>query len=156
MEMGVARGFPPAMQRNRKQARRVFSTVLCVCALVLLSGAKRAKEAEVQLRFGVDMAQQGSWKEAQFRFEKAAKLAPEDPEILNNLAVAYENNGDYSLAEETYLKALELDAANARIRDNYEHFRVFYEEFTEHRKRRAEPEAVAEEPEGAGGDGDSP
>ena len=99
---------------------------LALSVLAFLLGAGRPKQAKIQLAFGVEMASKGSWKEAEFRFRRAAELAPRDPAILNNLAVAYENNGRYEEAERTYLEALEIDARNERIRANYERFHVFY------------------------------
>ena len=70
--------------------------LLAVTLLVLSLGAAQAgKEARLQMRFGVDMARRGSWKEAQYRFERALAVAPQDAQVLNNLAVAYENNGHY-------------------------------------------------------------
>jgi len=91
-----------------------------------LGAAHAGKEARLQMRFGVDMARQGSWKEAQYRFERALAEAPQDSSILNNLAVAYENNGHYAEAGRAYLQALEHDPENEKIRANYERFRVFY------------------------------
>lgn len=103
--------------------------MLAVTLLVLSLGAAQAgKEARLQVRFGVDMARRGSWKEAQYRFERALAAAPEDAQILNNLAVAYENNGHYARAEEIYLQALEHGPDNQKIRANYERFRIFYTE----------------------------
>ena len=101
-------------------------------------GRGRGKEAAVQLRFGVDMAQRGAWKEAQYRFERAAAQAPGDAEILNNLAVAYENNGRYEDAEAAYEKALEVVPDNEKIRANFERFRIFYLSHKE-AMRRQEP-----------------
>ena len=106
--------------------RRVFRLALAVLLLTLLAGAGRPKEAGIQMRFGVDMAQRGSWKEAEFRFRKAAETAPDDPEILNNLAVACESNGNYNDAELHYARAVDRAPDNQRIRENYERFRVFY------------------------------
>ena len=59
--------------------------------------------------------------------------------------MAYENNGLYTKAEQTYLKALEQDATNSRIRDNYERFRIFYSDYIQHRDR----EEAAKEPRAA-------
>lgn len=130
----------PVRRRRHPRTRRGSRIVVALCALLLLPAASRPKKAELQLRFGVEMAQKGSWKEAQFRFQKASELAPDDPEILNNLAVAYENNGRYDDAERTYLQALQIDAGNDRIRSNYERFRVFHEDLKQkHAERGAGP-----------------
>jgi Flp pilus assembly protein TadD len=126
-------------------ARRALASLLGLCAAATALAASRPKEATLQLRFGVEMAQKGSWKEAEFRFRRAAEIAPGDAEILNNLAVAYENNGRYDDAERTYLEALGADAGNERIRSNYERFRVFYEDLKQ--KRDAEQRTAG------GGDG---
>lgn len=127
--------------------RRVTRATLLLGALLLLCGAGRARDAKVQLEFGVEMARSGSWNEAEFRFLRAAELAPGDPVILNNLAVAYENNGRYEQAKETYLKALEIDPDNDRIRQNYERFHLFYQDLLD---RRAREEAGGSGP-GRGG-----
>ncbi len=123
--------------------------LLAVIVLVLSLGAAQAgKEARLQMRFGVDMARRGSWKEAQYRFERALAVAPQDAQVLSNLAVAYENNGHYARAEQTYLQALEHGPDNEKIRANYERFRIFY---TDHLSALQEangeesPEASGEE-----------
>jgi tetratricopeptide (TPR) repeat protein len=131
--------------RNSLAGRRVLRTVTAIGLLLFLCGAGRPKKAQVQLRFGVDMAQQGAWKEAEFRFRRAAEIAPGDPEILNNLAVAYENNGRYEEAEQAYFQALEVDPQNGRIRENYERFRIF---FADHNRKQKEREAKDAEPAG--------
>ena len=103
--------------------------LLAVTLLVLSLGAAQAgKEVRLQMRFGVEMARRGSWKEAQYRFERALAAAPEDAQVLSNLAVAYENNGHYARAEQVYLQALEHGPDNEKIRANYERFRIFYTE----------------------------
>ena len=61
-----------------------------------------------QKAYGAKMAKQGYWREALFRFEKAAKESPDDAEIQNNLAVAYEANGETVKALAAYRRAIEL------------------------------------------------
>ncbi len=58
------------------------------------------------------------WKEALYRFKRAAELR-ETAQAYNNLAVAYEAVGDFERAEECYKKALNLDPNNRHIRANY-------------------------------------
>jgi Tfp pilus assembly protein PilF len=41
--------------------------------------------------------------------------------------VAYEQEGEFELAEQEYKRALELDSDNLYIRQNYELFREAYE-----------------------------
>lgn len=97
-------------------------------AVVLLSCAsqKTAVSAREQMRQGVEAAVAGLWQEAAFRFERARALEGEKPELLNNLAVAYEALGRYEEALATYKRALELAPGNTRIRRNYARFAEFY------------------------------
>ena len=105
--------------------RRATRLLLALGLLVVLTGAGRPKGALVQMKFGVDMARRGAWKEAEFRFRRAAEMPPLDAEILNNLAVACENNGLYEDADLHYAAAVDVDPDNVRIRENYERFRRF-------------------------------
>jgi len=120
--------------------------VLLPAALLVLSlgTAQAGKEARLQIRFGVDMARRGAWKEAQYRFERALAATPRNARVLNNLAVAYENNGVYEKAERTYLQALEQSPDNEKIRANYERFRIFY---TEHLRGLERQKGVQDDPE---------
>jgi Flp pilus assembly protein TadD len=72
------------------------------------------------------MAERGFWREALFRFERASKLAPDDPEILNNLAVASEAVGETAKALAAYKRALELRPDDAKIKRNYARFAEYY------------------------------
>lgn len=86
-------------------------------------------DADRQLRFGAQMANQGLWSEALFRFERADQLSPGNPKVLNNLAVAYEAAGRYEDALATYRRALAIAPGNSDLRDNYARFVDFYESF---------------------------
>ncbi len=89
--------------------------------------AKAAAEAAAdQKAYGAKMAQRGFWREALFRFERAAKLAPDDPEVLNNLAVALEAVGETARALASYKRALELRPDDAKIKRNYARFAEYY------------------------------
>ena len=63
------------------------------------------------------------WRLAAFLLGRAAKLAPEHWESHNNLAIAYEHEGDLAKARAAYERALELEPGNALIKQNYELFR---------------------------------
>src|SRR5262245_31651767 len=81
------------------------------CALTLGAPAvaeKADRAAKEQLSFGVDMARRGLWNEALFRFEQVRKSLPNDPRVLNNLAVAYEAVGRFEEAETLYNQALQV------------------------------------------------
>ena len=103
--------------RTRKSLLLMFA----VFALVLLTGGRGTK-LKHELRFGVEAAQQGLWREAIFRWEKYLKKNPDDARIRNNIAVAYESMGDFDRALREYRSALNLDPENKKIRSNYESF----------------------------------
>ena len=83
-----------------------------------------------QISFGTDVAHQGLWREAAFRFEKAVTAEPKNARAHNNLAVALEATGDFARALEEYKKALELDPRDNYIRRNYARFAEFYTSYT--------------------------
>ena len=78
-----------------------------------------------QDNFGVQMAKQNLWREALFRFRRAVQISPSDAMAHNNLAVAYEANGDFDSARKEYLEALKLDRSNQYIQKNYSRFVEF-------------------------------
>ncbi len=86
--------------------------------------------ASTQIAFGADVARQGLWREAAFRFEKAIADQPGNARAHNDLAVALEASGDFGRALEEYKKALELDPTNNYIRRNYARFAEFYTSYT--------------------------
>jgi Tfp pilus assembly protein PilF len=110
-----------------------------------------------QLQFGVQMARANLWREAMFRFERAVEIDPNNPNALNNLAVAYEGIGEFEKARDIYARAMAADRSNQYIQKNYSRFVEFYsrnqrrEEQLQSRAATAESEAEepAEEPEPA-------
>jgi Flp pilus assembly protein TadD len=89
-------------------------------------------EAKSQVEFGIKVAQNGLWKEATYRWEKAVELDPTYAEAWNNLAIGYEQEGRFKEAESAYQKALTLDPKNLMIRQNYDLFK----EINDRTKRR--------------------
>ena len=83
-----------------------------------------------QISFGANVARQGLWREAAFRFEKAVAAEPKNARAHNNLAVALEATGDFARALDEYKKALELDPRDNYIRRNYARFAEFYTSYT--------------------------
>jgi Flp pilus assembly protein TadD len=80
-------------------------------------------DAKAQVEFGIDVAQRGLWREAIYRWERAAQIDPTYAAAYNNLAVAYEHEGQLDKARQAYEKALEIEPNNAQIRQNYELFK---------------------------------
>jgi Tfp pilus assembly protein PilF len=80
-------------------------------------------EAKSQVDFGIDVAQRGLWREAIYRWERAVQIDPAYAAAYNDLAVAYEHEGQLDKARQAYEKALELEPNNTQIRQNYELFK---------------------------------
>jgi Tfp pilus assembly protein PilF len=97
------------------------SFVLAVGAVTLAADART--DAKKQVEFGIAVAQRGLWREAIYRWERAAQIDPTYAAAHNNLAVAYEHEGDLDKARAAYEKAIELEPDNGLIKQNYELFR---------------------------------
>lgn len=76
------------------------------------------KEQKKLLKFAARMAKDGNWGEARYRWQKAAAVDPENPFILNNIAVALEAEGEHEEAKGYYTEALALSDGNDWIEDN--------------------------------------
>ena len=100
---------------------------LVAASLLMLAASPLAADvrgdAKQQLEFGIAVAQRGLWREAIYRWERAAEIDPTYAAAHNNLAIAYEHEGDLPKARASYEKALELEPNNALIKQNYELFR---------------------------------
>ena len=80
-------------------------------------------EAKSQVEFGINVAQRGLWREAIYRWQKATELDPTYAAAYNDLAIAYEHEGQLDKARKAYEKAVELDPNNTQVRQNYELFK---------------------------------
>jgi Tfp pilus assembly protein PilF len=119
--------------------------VLVPLLWLLLSPAPDSKAAagsRQEVEFGVDVARKGLWQEARFRFEKAIAADPDNPEALNDLAVALEQQGDFDKAREAYEKALKLKPGNVYIQQNFDLFR----EADDKRNRKAKKKKPTPQP----------
>jgi Flp pilus assembly protein TadD len=103
--------------------RTATSLVLAAALFVPVLHADARSEAREQVNFGIAVAQRGLWREAIYRWEQAVKIDPTYAEAFNDLAVGYEHTGEFEKARQAYEKALELDADNPQIRQNYDLFR---------------------------------
>lgn len=103
---------------------RVLAAALLVsiCASVSVSADQRS-DAKDQVEFGIQVAQRGLWREAIYRWERATQLDPTYAPAFNNLAVAYEHEGQLDKARAAYEKAVELDPSNEMIRQNFDLFK---------------------------------
>jgi Flp pilus assembly protein TadD len=102
---------------------RVVTLLLLLSATAAPMAADARAEAKKQVEFGITVAQRGLWREAIYRWQRATEIDPKYAEALNNLAIAYEHEGDLEKARVAYEKALELEPTNALIKQNYELFK---------------------------------
>ena len=122
--------------------KRILRGSVAAAAVVLAAGCASHSDLakpQTQDNFGVRMAKQSLWREAMFRFRRAVEINPNDAMAHNNLAVAYEANGDFDNARKEYLEALKLDRSNSYIQKNYSR----YVEFLSRNKKRAAPKTAA-------------
>jgi len=99
---------------------------LVALLILLTAGSAQADsrgDAKKQVEFGIAVAQRGLWREAIYRFERAAQTDPTYAAAHNNLGIGYEHEGDLDKARAAYEKALELEPNNALIKQNYELFK---------------------------------
>jgi Tfp pilus assembly protein PilF len=101
---------------------------LVIASFVVLASAStvwadQRGQAKEQVEFGIQVAQRGLWREAIYRWERAAQLDPTYAAAFNNLAVAYEHEGQLAKAREAYEKALKLEPNNALVRQNFDLFK---------------------------------
>ena len=105
------------MTIRHRRWRVIIATAVVMLGFCQPAAAGGATVDEL-LRFGTDMARDGNWREAKFRWEQALRQKPADPRLLNNLAVAEEALGVPVRAGELYKQALAAGVGDTRIHDN--------------------------------------
>lgn len=103
-----------------------------------------ASELDEETKFGAEMALEGLWREALYRWERVLVHRPDDPLLLNNVAVAREALGRTEEAREAYEAALAL-SGETEIATNV----AYFEQARARRegRRDAEPSDDSEPPE---------
>lgn len=116
------------MHKNNRASRVGVALVLAavISTGAAVAGDPNAKEASAEMKWGFKVARRGYWQEALMRFEHANELTPNQPRIINNIAVAQEANGLYEMALLTYQEGLAIDPSNSALRRNYTRFQEFY------------------------------
>ena len=110
----------------------VVALVACAAAVVASPSFADAKsEAKSQVEFGINVAQRGLWREAIYRWQKATEIDPTYAAAYNDLAIAYEHEGQLDKARKAYEKAIELDPNNTQVRQNYELFKEINDRTTQ-------------------------
>jgi Tfp pilus assembly protein PilF len=102
-----------------------LATMFTLVAAVLVSPAfaDARNDAKAQVEFGISVAQKGLWREAIYRWERAVQIDPTYAAAFNDLAIAYEHEGQLDKARKAYEKALGLDPNNSQISQNFELFK---------------------------------
>src|SRR6266446_2926912 len=102
---------------------RVAMVVAAATLWASTSFADARSDAREQVAFGINVAQRGLWREAIYRWERAVEIDPTYAAAYNDLAIAYEHEGQLDKARKAYERALELDPNNTQVRQNYELFK---------------------------------
>jgi type IV pilus assembly protein PilF len=103
--------------------RIISAALLCLALGAPSAFADQRDEAKEQVEFGIQVAQRGLWREAIYRWERATQLDPTYAAAFNNLAVAYEHEGQLDKARAAYEKAVALDPNSEMIRQNFDLFK---------------------------------
>ena len=121
--------LPPADPTRYSGCNLTMISRVAACALIVAAAsvtpvlADARGDAKAQVDFGINVAQRGLWREAIYRWERAVQIDPSYAAAFNDLAVAYEHEGQLDKARQAYEKALELEPNNSQIRQNYELFK---------------------------------
>jgi tetratricopeptide (TPR) repeat protein len=118
--------MPDRTVTSLRRAVAVAAAALFAAALIACSSGKSDERWKAENTYGTEMAKKGFWREALFRYEKAAAQRPADAQVQNNLAVAYESTGDTARALAAYKRALELAPQDPKIKRNYARFAEYY------------------------------
>ncbi len=134
--------------RNERETKMMVAALIMLAMFVAgtaVAGNPASKEAAAEMEWGYKAGRHGYWQEALMRFQHANNLTPDQPRILNNVAVAQEANGLYEEALLTYQEGLAIAPNNDALRRNYMRFQEFYATYI------APPEEIGEQ--GTGGEG---
>jgi tetratricopeptide (TPR) repeat protein len=110
---------------SRRPPPAVWLTIAVLAAATSSSDAAKV-DASATMRFAADMAREGNWREALYRWSQLLSVAPDNPRLLNNLAVAHEALGEAAEAAELYGRAATLAPDDDRIESNHARFRSFW------------------------------
>ncbi|MFI5118854.1 MAG: tetratricopeptide repeat protein [Thermoanaerobaculia bacterium] len=118
--------MPDLAVTRRPRPAAVLLVAVAAAGAPACSSSKDGAAWKEQNAYGSQMARKGFWREALFRYEKAAVQHPDSAEIQNNLGVAYESVGETSRALAAYKRALELAPQDPKIKRNYARFAEYY------------------------------
>jgi hypothetical protein len=106
---------------------RLLIAASCIVFAARAADPASGKDVGYLLEFGAEMAAKGNWREAQYRWTLAAAAEPDNPRVLNNLAVGAEAMGEPEKARELYARAMTSGEHDARIEKNATRSQRFWE-----------------------------
>src|ERR1700716_1412343 len=112
------------LKRDPVMSRRLaILVVLAALGSASPAVADARADARAQVAFGINVAQRGLWREAIYRWEKAVEVDPSYAAACNDLAIAYDHEGQLDKARKAYERAIELEPNNSEIKQNFELFK---------------------------------
>lgn len=116
-------GEPPAVGTGApaRAAWRLLRTLslLTICCLTAACTSNAARtQASFHYQMGLSYLGENNITGALVELTEAEKITPDDPDLLNKLALAYFYKKKYDLAEQRYLKALKIKPDFSEARNN--------------------------------------
>ena len=133
---------------TRKSTTFVLLALLILPAVTVVAGDKEgpsSKEVKQMIKFGISLGKRGLWKEALYRWREALRHDPDNPKLLNNIAVALETQGDLEGARETYARAKELAGRARYLQRNIENFEELFTALEQYEAQYRKPPAGTSE-----------
>ncbi len=104
--------------------KKVITAVTGLLIIMMFSCAPKVQEeklpqnSEYYYKIGLSYLNSGNNSQALYYLNRAYKISPDDPEILNALGIAYSNVGELEKAKDFFLKAIEKDPDRAETYTN--------------------------------------
>jgi Flp pilus assembly protein TadD len=105
------------------RARVAVLLLTLAMAVPAYAAADPRSDAKKHVEFGVLVAQKGLWREAILQWERAVEIDPTYAAAHNDLAIAYEHEGELDKARAAYEKAIAIEPNNQYIKQNFELFK---------------------------------
>ncbi|MBE0487605.1 MAG: type IV pilus biogenesis/stability protein PilW [Halomonas sp.] len=86
------------------------------------SGEREASPADAYTQLGMAYLERNNLQRAMGALDRALSIDPDDPEALQAMAMVYQRQGERSLADDAFRRALSADRSFTRGRNNYAAF----------------------------------
>ncbi|NWN83520.1 MAG: type IV pilus biogenesis/stability protein PilW [Halomonas sp.] len=88
----------------------------------IAGGDNETSPTDAYTQLGVAYLERDNLRRAMGALDRALEISPDDPEALQAMAMVYQRQGEASLADETFRRALKKDSDFTRARNNYAAF----------------------------------